>query len=83
MKNKKKGTNQFFMDNVYHILMITNCIFTWEGSCTFLLRKNLFYVRKIMQIVMIINLILFYIGGLANSDDNKLDLVFHRRPCKF
>ena len=32
---------------------------------------------------MIIILILFYIGGLANSDDNKLDLVFHRRPCKF
>ena len=32
---------------------------------------------------MIIILILFYIGGLANSDDNKLDLVFHRRPGKF
>ena len=25
---------------------------------------------------MIINMILFYIGGLANSDDNKHDLVF-------
>ena len=31
---------------------------------------------------MIINIILFYIGGLANSD-NKHDLVLHRRPCKF
>ena len=32
---------------------------------------------------MIINLILFNIDGLANSDDNKLDLVLHRRSCKF
>ena len=33
--------------------------------------------------LMIINMILFYIGGLANSDDNKHGLVLHRRSCKF
>ena len=27
--------------------------------------------------------ILFYIDGLANSDDTKLDVVLHRRSCKF